>query len=251
MLFRSDDIIVTAYSELDFDYIVDANFYEKDGKIVAIEISDSSRTTEVTEHMTVATAANVKVAGKQIYKLGLVIDGAKTTLFTKEASSSSVQPAVYAKDVAASDFLIVEINDNSGEVDKVTPAPSNRIVAANTISEIKTSTKSLKIGSTTVKLGDDAVIVDKTDSHKVIALTSLKDGDTVKALKVSSGSSYVTVLVRTAKAGSTTTPVVEGKLIDTIASPVFVYDGVAYKVVSTTILADKDEIGRASCRERV
>lgn len=201
-----DDIIVTTYGELDFDYIkVDADsvFYSDDNEIVAIVVGASDRDEETTDHQTVATSDSAKVAGKDIWRLKLVIDGAKADFETKE----DLATAAAANATLKGDFLEVKVDDDTGKVNEVVAVTAGtRVVAANTLAITSTSDKEFTIGGTALKLGADGVVVDATDSYKVIAFSSLKDGDTVKALRVANNSTYTSVLVRTAKATSVVTP---------------------------------------------
>ncbi|PKM49500.1 MAG: hypothetical protein CVV02_15840 [Firmicutes bacterium HGW-Firmicutes-7] len=203
-----DDIVVKTYGELEFDNIIgsgtDTVFYEKDGKIVAIVAKDSDRDEETTDHATVATADSTKVSGKNIWRLKLVIDDAKGDFETKENPVGAADAAVVTK----GDFLDVKIDDSTGKVNDVSIVVGARLVAADTLTITSTSDKKFDIGATALRLGSDGVVVDATDSYKVISFNTLKNGDTVKALTVANGSIYVNVLVRTAKVGSTATPVV-------------------------------------------
>lgn len=191
-----DDIVIKAYKDLDFDYIDAGTFFVKDDKVVAIVVSASDREDDSDDYLTVATADQTKVAGESIWRLKLVIDGAKVTKETKKGISDP--------DVSKGDFLSVAIDNKTGKVNSVSKDVYE--VAAAEISAIKTSDKSFKIGGTSYKLGTDGVVVDATDSYKVISLSNLKAGDLVRALLVADGSKYVAVLVRTDTAGDSSSP---------------------------------------------
>ena len=201
-----DDIDVTTYGELDFDNIIGKNtdtvFYEKDGKIVAITVGDSTRVEETTDHVTITTSDFVKVAGKNIYYLDLIIDGAKTELETKENPTGNAA-------VAKGTFLDVKIDDDNGKLTSVVAVTDARVVTPGAIAITSLANREFTIGGgSTLRLGTDSVVVDATDSYKVVSLSTLKNGDTVRALKVATTGTYVDILVRTDKAPTGTTPVV-------------------------------------------
>ncbi|GBF12287.1 S-layer homology domain-containing protein [Tepidibacillus sp. HK-1] len=195
-----DDIEVSTFEDLDFDKITDAKFYVVNNAVVAIAVKSSTRGTAET-FAGVATAVGTKTTG-DIGKLELVVDGSKDVYYTKKSSSlATVADAVYKNEIVE-----VAINDTTGDIDGITTESSlgSRVVSGTaTITSV--TNKTLDIGGATgIKLGVNAVIVDATDSYKTISFSSLKSGDTVKALRVATGSVYTDLIVRTVKAPSTT-----------------------------------------------
>lgn len=189
----TDDIVVSTYKELDFDYIDQGTFFVSGTRVVSIVVEASDRDDDSTTYSTVATANQDKVSGKNIWRLKLVIDGKKATYDTKEGITNP--------GVVKGNFLSVDIDDNTGKINAVNPVAGGRVVAAGAVTDVKTADKSFKIAGASFKLGTDAVVVDATDSYNVISLSSLKTGDTASALRVVAGSTYVDIVVRTAKAG--------------------------------------------------
>lgn len=236
----TDDIDVTTYSKLDFDYINNHSggnpsvAYVKNDKVVAFVINGSDREDDSETYLTVATADQIKVSGKNIWTLKLVIDGKKATYDTKEG--------IATPSVTKGDFLKVKIDNKTGKVNSISESfELNQVVADGKVSDIKTADKSFKIGSTALKLGSDAVVVDATDSYKVISLSNLKNDDYAKAIRVSGGatpSSYVDVVVRTAKAGDT--PVVT---VPTDGTVTYIDPGFTYVIVDNQEI---DIIGSAA-----
>lgn len=201
---KAKDIDVKFLNDLDFEKILAGTAYVKGDKVVAFDVTESDAG-EGDKHLTVATANGKKVSGKKIYNLSLIIDGKKVRVDTK----SGIEAGDSAANVKKGDLLEVTFDKKNEVIAEVVKITGDRVVEG-TISEIKTSSKSFKVNGNPYKLGADAVIVDSTDSYKILSsLSNLKNGDNVKILLIKKDSVYAEVVVKLDKDEA---PVVSGDI---------------------------------------
>lgn len=191
---------VSTLDKVEFEKINEARIFVNDkAEIIAIVVIDSDRSTDRTEHMVIATKDAVKVAGEDTWRLQLSVEGAKDYYYTKKNAFTAGNAGAVKK----GDFLVVEINDVTNEIDIISGynAGLTDRIASGEISEVKLGNKTFKIGDDLYRLLGDTNVLDGTDGYKAISLSSIKVGDTVKALKLTNSSPYVKLVVRTAEVG--------------------------------------------------
>ncbi|MDF1617475.1 S-layer homology domain-containing protein [Petrocella sp. FN5] len=196
----ADDIEVLVLKDADFDELLDADYYVNDkDEIVAIIVSDSDRESDVTEFTAIATKNAFELVGEDTWRLELIVDGkAKANYFTKADANIANASAV-----TAGQYLLVDINDSTNEITKVTVLLGTRV--ANGVVETRTTATSvIKLEANPVEFKlETGNVVDKTDSYKLKAIRDIAVGDTVDIIRVEDGSRFADYVVRTAKVGVT------------------------------------------------
>lgn len=194
------DLKTSTYGDLKFEYIDNAEFYyDKEDKVVAIVVTNSSRESDATTHESIVSAAVRKVSGKNIWEVQVIIDGEKVTFDTKEQAANSFTTDI--TNVKKGDLVRVDINDATKLIDDIEVIGSGASYKAGAISDLNISRRTFKIGSYTIELAKEGFVVDATASnYKVVNFNTLNNGDVVNVLLVEDNARFTEIIVITDEA---------------------------------------------------
>ncbi|WFD10518.1 S-layer homology domain-containing protein [Tepidibacter hydrothermalis] len=198
-----DDTDVSTWEKVGFETLKAGTvYYDEDGKITYIAVTDSERDDEDVEDYAALITDVKKLSGDDDeWRIKAYVDGTEKTFYTDKS--------ITAASVSEGDVAMIYVDSKTGELVKGTTtgvdntaADIDAMTAAETtevVTDVKVSDKKLTVNGTEYRLAKDAYVFDieDTDDIEEISLSDLEENKDEVTLVMDEGTSFVKYVLLT------------------------------------------------------